>query len=94
MRNFCRASIVGEEKELGAKLVNGRKESLEEEIDDDEETALRDEQEEIDDDEETAIANTTPAKSEQNYSALSYSQGQCCRSGSTRIRNFLQDPDP
>jgi hypothetical protein len=32
---------VGEEKELAPKLVNGRKESMEEEIDDDEETALR-----------------------------------------------------
>eukprot|EP00092_Neocalanus_flemingeri_P039916 GFUD01043477.1.p1 GENE.GFUD01043477.1~~GFUD01043477.1.p1 ORF type:complete len:638 (-),score=151.19 GFUD01043477.1:153-2066(-) len=36
-------------------LINGRKNSEEEEIDDDEETALNEEQEEIDDDEETAI---------------------------------------
>jgi len=35
--------------------INGRKNSEEEEIDDDEETALNEEQEEIDDDEETAI---------------------------------------
>jgi len=36
-------------------VMNGRKNSEEEEIDDDEETALNEEQEEIDDDEETAI---------------------------------------
>jgi len=36
-------------------VINGRKNSEEEEIDDDEETALNEEQEEIDDDEETAI---------------------------------------
>merc|ERR1719228_835811 len=36
-------------------MLNGRKNSEEEGIDDDEETALNEEQEEIDDDEETAI---------------------------------------
>merc|ERR1711997_1011241 len=37
-------------------VVNGRKNSEEEEIDDDEDTALKEEQEEIDDDEENALS--------------------------------------
>merc|ERR1719228_1591194 len=56
-------------------MLNGRKNSEEEEIDDDEETALNEEQEEIDDDEETAIVErsqeekmTMPQGLPQNFS--------------------------
>ena len=90
--NYIQTQLIGEEPDKRIHpsnpssipaVINGRKQSEEEEIDDDEESALKEEndQEEIDDDEDNAIAEHIEAQVRnysnalgRNYSPLSFSQ--------------------